>query len=208
MHLVLLYTTPNAKHKINALVNRCAPHVSITTTHLLSTHHQFPPPTPHNSTILALDHQFPTQQILISLTKAHFKTPLLLIAAPLPLVHDALQQGANGCFTDWPTPDEFLAALTLINNGHTFLDRDASFLMHTWTSSSTTPPILLLLNRLSERERQVLVALGHGASNQEIATMFDITINTVRSHIKNLYRKLGVRHRSDLVRVALMYTQN
>lgn len=48
---------------------------------------------------------------------------------------------------------------------------------------------------LSEREREVLVELGHGYSNKEIARALNMTENTVKFHLKNIYAKLGVDKR-------------
>src|SRR3546814_7624345 len=48
---------------------------------------------------------------------------------------------------------------------------------------------------LSEREREVLVELGHGYSNKEIARALNMTENTVKFHLKNIYVKFGVDKR-------------
>jgi LuxR family maltose regulon positive regulatory protein len=52
---------------------------------------------------------------------------------------------------------------------------------------------------LSERELEVLALIASGESNQEIANKLFITVATVKTHINNLYRKLGVRSRTQAV---------
>ena len=50
---------------------------------------------------------------------------------------------------------------------------------------------------LTEREREILHKLNSGMSRGEIAVSFGISQNTVKSHLKNIYSKLGVRTRSE-----------
>ena len=52
---------------------------------------------------------------------------------------------------------------------------------------------------LSDREHTVLRLLVAGASNKEIARELDLSVNTVKSHVRNVYTKLGVRNRGRLV---------
>jgi ATP/maltotriose-dependent transcriptional regulator MalT len=55
------------------------------------------------------------------------------------------------------------------------------------------------LRTLTERENQVLVLIAAGLSNEEIAAELVVTINTVRTHIKSINRKFGVRSRTQAV---------
>lgn len=56
---------------------------------------------------------------------------------------------------------------------------------------------ILLPEPLSERELQVLRLLAAGHSNPEIASQLYISLNTVKSHLKNIYAKLGVTRRGQ-----------
>lgn len=56
---------------------------------------------------------------------------------------------------------------------------------------------------LTAKELEVLRRVGRGATNEGIAREFEIAASTVRSHIKRLYRKLGLKSRSDAVRYAV-----
>ena len=56
---------------------------------------------------------------------------------------------------------------------------------------------------LSSRQQQVLALLVNGYSNKEIADDLGLRFYTVSTHIKNIYRKLGVRKRTDAVVAAL-----
>jgi two-component system response regulator DesR len=52
-------------------------------------------------------------------------------------------------------------------------------------------------DQLSERERQVLTLLCTGATNREIAAAMNVGTETVKKHAGALYRKLGVRNRTE-----------
>jgi LuxR family maltose regulon positive regulatory protein len=54
-----------------------------------------------------------------------------------------------------------------------------------------------LVEPLSERELEVLALLAAGKTNQQIAKELFVSLGTVKSHINNIYRKLGVRSRTQ-----------
>ena len=56
---------------------------------------------------------------------------------------------------------------------------------------------------LSERETAVLDAVARGLSNREIGRQLWISEQTVKFHLRNVYRKLGVANRTDALRLAL-----
>jgi DNA-binding NarL/FixJ family response regulator len=57
---------------------------------------------------------------------------------------------------------------------------------------------------LSERETEVLVLVARGLSNLQVATELNLSEATVKRHLANVYQKIGVRSRSEAVRMALM----
>ena len=58
-------------------------------------------------------------------------------------------------------------------------------------------------DRLSGKERLVLTELAHGNSTDEIGVVLHVSPHTVRTHVKNLMRKLGARTRAHAVAIAL-----
>lgn len=52
---------------------------------------------------------------------------------------------------------------------------------------------------LTEREREILESLSKGMTNQQLAEALDISLNTVKFHLKNLYGKMGAENRSQAV---------
>lgn len=55
---------------------------------------------------------------------------------------------------------------------------------------------------LSEREREVLQLLADGRSNEQIAAQLFISINTVKTHLSNVYVKLDAKRRTEAIRKA------
>lgn len=55
-----------------------------------------------------------------------------------------------------------------------------------------------LISQLTKRERQILESLLQGKTNEEIAFQLSISENTIRTHISNIYKKLGVKNKSEV----------
>jgi two-component system nitrate/nitrite response regulator NarP len=55
------------------------------------------------------------------------------------------------------------------------------------------------LASLTPRERELLAALSEGRSNAQLAAHFEISIQTVKFHLKNVYEKLGIANRAQAV---------
>jgi len=68
---------------------------------------------------------------------------------------------------------------------------------------STRPPVpparLPGYDELSEREREVLAMIGAGRSNTEIAEALVISMSTVKTHVRHVFAKLGLRDRAQAV---------
>ncbi len=71
-------------------------------------------------------------------------------------------------------------------------------------SSLATDP----LAGLTPRERELLTALASGLTNQQMAGQLDISLNTVKFHLKNLYDKLAVGNRAQAVAFYLKGREN
>jgi DNA-binding NarL/FixJ family response regulator len=94
--------------------------------------------------------------------------------------------GASGFASkDWPAR-RIAAAVRAVGLGGTVFE-------------PTATPMAL---GLSERERTVLELMGSGATNPEIAAQLHISAHTVKEHTSALYRKLGVRNRTEAVQRA------
>jgi DNA-binding NarL/FixJ family response regulator len=56
------------------------------------------------------------------------------------------------------------------------------------------------LHGLTPREYQVVLMVGRGLSNKEVARELGVSDGTVKLHVHNIFQKLGARNRSDLIR--------
>jgi DNA-binding NarL/FixJ family response regulator len=112
-------------------------------------------------------------------------------------VHTAMQAGATGYVLKSVERDELLRAIRAVHRGSGYLQAEV------------TRPLLRRLalkaerSALSVREIQVLELLAAGSSNKEIAQRLAISDETVKSHLKRLYDKLGVSDRAEAVAIAL-----
>ena len=61
------------------------------------------------------------------------------------------------------------------------------------------PQPLAIAASISPREQEILHSLSVGFSNQEIATQYSISTSTVKTHLENIYRKLGVNNRMQAI---------
>lgn len=103
-----------------------------------------------------------------------------------------LSFGATACLSKETEGPDVVKAIHLASRGIHVLPRSAA-------TASTDARASTLLTR---READVLEHLQNGASNAQIALDLSIGLETVRTHARNIYRKLKIRSRRDLVRLS------
>lgn len=120
-------------------------------------------------------------------------------------VFEALRAGASGFLLKDTLPDELLAAVRVVADGEALLAPSITrrlieeFSQQPAAAPSEVNPGLSLL---TEREREVLVAVARGNSNAEIAEALFMSPATAKTHVSRLLTKLAVRDRAQLVVVA------
>lgn len=77
-------------------------------------------------------------------------------------------------------------------------DRDAAAPCHAAAAAGNNG----ITGELSQREREVLHWLAQGLSNKEIARRLTLSENTIKTHLANVYAKLGVGRRTEALKVA------
>lgn len=113
-------------------------------------------------------------------------------------VYGALRAGASGFLLKDAHPDQFLDAIRRTHSGESLFAPAilARLIEHYVNRPAVTGQ---RLDRLTERETEVLALVARGMSNTEIATALTISIKTVKTHIGSLLAKLHARDRSHLV---------
>lgn len=105
-------------------------------------------------------------------------------------VTDALAAGAVGYLLKDSDPADVLAAVRAAAAGHAPLDpRVAGALLPTRRDAPGAD--------LSAREREVLALIAEGLANKQIARRLDITERTVKVHVGNVFRRIGVADRTS-----------
>lgn len=121
---------------------------------------------------------------------------MLTTFADESLLVDAVRAGACGYLLKSMPPEDIRAAVRMAASGQTavasqLVDR----LLHEYAEGRTTrSPVL---DRLTERETDVLREVAAGRSNTEIAARLFVSEGTVKTHIAAVLRKLGVRNRTQ-----------
>lgn len=119
-----------------------------------------------------------------------------------------LKAGAAGFIPKTLGLSELVSAITILAEGDSYLPRD---LMTSRVVQEALPPLPAdagkalpsVLSALTPRENELLDQLVLGWSNKQIGRNLDISEATVKSHMMNLFRKLGARNRTDAARIRL-----
>jgi DNA-binding NarL/FixJ family response regulator len=119
-------------------------------------------------------------------------------------VYDALAAGASGFLLKDARPDELVQAVRVVAAGDALLAPSITKrLLERFASQRPTAPRKAeSLRGLTEREREILVLIGCGRSNAEIAAELFIGEQTVKTHVSRIFMKLGVRDRVQAVILA------
>ncbi|MEU4144020.1 response regulator transcription factor [Streptomyces parvulus] len=124
-------------------------------------------------------------------------------------VVQSLRAGASGFLGKGSEPDELLSAIRIAAGGEALLSPAATkgliarFLAQDGTAGEDRDPARAeRLETLTGREREVLVQVAGGHSNDEIAERLAVSPLTVKTHVNRAMAKLGARDRAQLVVIA------
>ncbi|MEU9074839.1 LuxR C-terminal-related transcriptional regulator [Kitasatospora sp. NPDC004745] len=113
-----------------------------------------------------------------------------------------IRGGARGYVTKTITGTDLVNAVFRIADGDAvFSPRLAGFVLDAFAATDT-PPVDEDLDRLTQREREVLRLIARGYAYKEIAKQLFISVKTVESHVSAVLRKLQLSNRHELTRWA------
>lgn len=119
-------------------------------------------------------------------------------------VYDALEAGASGFLLKDALPEELVHAVRVVAGGDALLAPSVTRRMIEQFAGRRprAPKPATALAELTDREREVLVLIGRGRSNSEIAGDLFIAEQTVKTHVGKVLSKLGLRDRVHAVILA------
>jgi DNA-binding NarL/FixJ family response regulator len=148
--------------------------------------------------LVLLDLQMPQMDGLTCLSRIRKEFPdmrvaILSVAQDPDLIQTALRRGANAYIVKSIDPDDLAGALRQALSGNVFT-----------TAGITEDPAETAAKAvgLSERELSILRAVTRGLSNDAIAKELWVAEQTVKFHLTNIYRKIGVSNRTEAARYA------
>lgn len=138
----------------------------------------------------------------------YIKVLMLTTFSDSELIFEALEQGASGYLLKDMETDAIAQAILTVHSGGVVLPQDITAqiieeLKKTKVAVECNPPEQL--KQLTEREVDVLRAIGLGLNNKEIAEKLFITEGTVKNHVSNLISKLELRDRTQAAIYAVRY---
>jgi two-component system, NarL family, response regulator LiaR len=113
-------------------------------------------------------------------------------------VEGALKAGANGYLLKNVSADELVNAIRKAASGQPSLSAEAAQVLIQKINEPSKPGL-----EISSREKEILVLMVQGLSNNEIAERLIISLSTVKFHVSNIISKLGANGRTEAVAMAV-----
>jgi DNA-binding NarL/FixJ family response regulator len=112
------------------------------------------------------------------------------------LLYDGLDSGARGYALKAGSIDELLSAVQRVAGGGTYVDPRLDRVLLSERVTSRLP-------NLSPREREIMHLMAEGATAQDVGDRLGVSVETVRTHVRNVIRKLQARNRVHAIAIAL-----
>ncbi|HYU47613.1 MAG TPA: response regulator transcription factor [Terriglobales bacterium] len=129
------------------------------------------------------------------------KTVLLTMHTEDIFVLQGLRSGVSGFVLKQRSAEELVRAIREVSRGEIFLSAGiCRTVVHAYVNKTELPT-----DPLSDRERQVLQLVAEGKTNQETASILDISPNIAEFHSANIMEKLDIHDTAGLVRYAIQF---
>ena len=152
----------------------------------------------HSPTVVLLNYGALGGPADVLMLHRRFPESRIVVLANRPTAAECSQLlafGATGCLSKETEARDIVSAIQLASRGMHVLPRSAA-------AGGGVDRLGMEGAELTAREAEVLELLQDGRTNSEIAEELSIGIETVRTHARNVYRKLGVPSRRELARMA------
>jgi DNA-binding NarL/FixJ family response regulator len=147
-----------------------------------------------------------TERICATADLAHVRVIMLTTFELDEYVFEALRVGASGFLVKDTEPAELLASIKAVARGDAALSPSVTrrLIDHVGERVRATidPERVRALDRLTDREREIVTLVGEGLSNDEIAARLVLSPATAKTHVSRAMVKVNARDRAQLVVLA------
>jgi DNA-binding NarL/FixJ family response regulator len=119
-----------------------------------------------------------------------------------------LRAGARGYVTKGESSSKVLEGIRQLLEGRIFLSEAMSSKMLSKIVGDRSGTVQPGVDKLSDREFQVLEMIGHGQQSREIAEQLHLSVKTIDAHRENIKRKLGLADAAELLKYAIRWVQS
>lgn len=126
-------------------------------------------------------------------SEKHAKILVLADTAGDAEISKALKKGAAGYICKDISPDELVKAIRVVASGKKYIPSDIAEILSEHIGNEELTPT----------ETRILQQIVAGKANKEIAYDLNISENTVKTHVKNVFEKLGVSDRTSAATLAI-----
>jgi DNA-binding NarL/FixJ family response regulator len=116
--------------------------------------------------------------------------------ADAELLYEGLDSGARGYALKAGSMEELLAAIRQVAEGGSYVDPRLDRILLSPRATARVP-------QLSPRERQIMHLMAEGNTAEQIGGKITVSVETVRTHVRNVIRKLQARNRVHAIAIAL-----
>jgi len=162
----------------------------------------------HRPDVILMDIRMPdmdgleaTSRIIEEATDWEVRVLILTTFDPDEYVYKALRAGASGFVLKDIPPQELVTAVRTVAEGGALLAPSITrrLIGQFAERLAVDTAVSGRLDRLTDREREVVAAIARGSSNAEISEELFIGAATVKSHVSSILTKLGLRDRAQVV---------
>jgi DNA-binding NarL/FixJ family response regulator len=140
-----------------------------------------------------------TRQVTAMTTATPVRVIVLTTFEHDDLVYEALRAGASGFLLKRARPEEMLHAIRVVASGDSLLFPAAIRDLAARLPGPRANPVSAAL---TGREQEILRLMAAGLSNGEISQRLYVGVETVKTHVRSILRKLGARGRTQAVIIA------
>ena len=151
-----------------------------------------------NPDVIVLDLAMPKMDGISATAELHAKLPdtrilILTTFGTSEEISNAFAAGAHGAVLKSTANSELVAAIRRVSTGKRVVSPEIELML------ANSPPV----QDLSPRQREILESIARGLTNNQIAAQYDISPESVKTHIAKLFEKLGAANRSEATSIAI-----